>query len=128
MAKDYATWLERCKKKNQERARRDQSALRQMAMAAPAMELLTGDMHWDVFIKIAQAKIDDIQEEIDGRLSVLMDGPYGGADEAIAQRIEISRLMGRVQSLTDIQAIPAILKKQGEEAAVLLHKYGVDVP
>ncbi len=123
---DRAEWDKHCKEKNQARATRDQGALRQLAMAVPPMEALTGDARWDIFTKIAQAKIEDLQEELTQRRAILTDGPYKGTDEIIVQRIEISRLVGKVESLTEMQLVPKILKEQGTRAADLLREHGLE--
>ncbi len=125
---DRAEWEEHLKANSQARVKRSQDTLKQVAMGVPPMEALTGDPNWDIFTKIAQARIDELKEELTARRSRLTDGPYEGTDEIIAQRIEISRVVGQVESLTNIQMIPKRLKEKGAEAAKLLREAGIDLP
>ncbi len=121
-------WDKYRKKEAKERAVRNKDVLKQVAMGVPPMEALTGDPNWDIFTKIAQARIDSLEEELTQRRTDLTDGKWINADEIIAQRIEISRLVGQVESLTNIQMIPKHLKAKGIEAAKLLREAGIDLP
>ena len=124
MATDRAQWEEHLKENRRARVKRNQDALKQVALGVPPMEALTGDPNWDVFTKVAQARIDSLQEELTQRRADLTDGRWVNADEIIAQRIEISRVVGRVESLVEMQMVPKFLKEKGIEAAKLLREIG----
>ncbi len=124
MATDRTQWEAHLKENRRVRVKRDQSELKQLAMARPPMEALTGDPNWDVFTKIAQHRLDNLQADLVQRRKKLTDGPYAGTDDIIAQRIEISRLVGQVESLLNVQLIPKMLKEQGSKAADLLREIG----
>lgn len=126
MAQDRAEWEEHLRANSKARVKRDQGVLRQIALGVPPMEALTGDPNWDIFTKVAQARIDSLEEELMGRRKDLTDGRWVSADEIIAKRIEISRVVGQVESLTNIQMIPKILKERGTEAAKLLREHGIE--
>ena len=122
---DRAQWEEHLKENRRARVKRNQDALKQVALGVPPMEALTGDPNWDVFTKVAQARIDSLQEELTQRRADLTDGRWVNADEIIAKRIEISRVVGRVESLVEMQMVPKFLKEKGIEAAKLLREAGV---
>lgn len=124
MATDRAQWEEHLRENSRARVKRNQDALKQVAMGVPPMEALTGDPSWDIFTKVAQARIDSLQEELTQRRADLTDGRWVNADEIIAQRIEISRVVGRVESLVEMQMVPKFLKEKGIEAAKLLREIG----
>ena len=121
---DRAQWEEHLKENRRARVKRNQDALKQVALGVPPMEALTGDPNWDVFTKVAQARIDSLQEELTQRRADLTDGRWVNADEIIAKRIEISRVVGRVESLVEMQMVPKFLKEKGIEAAKLLREIG----
>ena len=121
---DREEWAKRLREKSRDKVKRNQDALKQVALGVPPMEALTGDPNWDIFTKVAQARIDDLQEELTQRRKDLTDGKWVNADEIIAQRIEIRRVVGRVESLTEMQMVPKFLKEKGIEAAKLLREIG----
>ncbi len=124
MATDRAKWEEHRKENRHARLKRNQDTLKQVAMGVPPMEALTGDPNWDIFTKVAQARIDSLQEELTQRRADLTDGKWVNADEVIGKRIEISRVVGRVESLVEMQMVPKFLKEKGIEAAKLLREIG----
>ncbi len=124
MAQDRAQWEEHLKENRRAHLKSKQDAMKQVAMGVPPMEALTGDPNWDIFTKVAQARIDSLQEELTQRRADLTDGRWVNADEIIAQRIEISRVVGRVESLVEMQMVPKFLKEKGIEAAKLLREIG----
>jgi hypothetical protein len=62
-------------KRDSARVSREQSSLKQMALAEPAMGLLVGDEKWDFFLRVVQFRIEQLQAEVDAQREFLADGP-----------------------------------------------------
>lgn len=102
------------KKREKDAARADVAAFRQMAQAAVAVENLTEQPMWDLFLRYLQAAKEAWEQERDGTLRHVLDATT--TDMTMALKMQAIRLEERVRLIDALMGLPKELIAIGEEA------------
>ena len=108
------------KEKARERARERKTDLRLVAQAAPAMEHLTGDKHWDLFVKAIQAKVDEANAALEGTKHAWIHSPASNHAQLMEEKMTARCLQARIQALHEVLELPNNVISQGKQAKELL--------
>ena len=100
--------------------------LRSLAQGEVLAPRLTGSEEWDAFLQIVQAMIAEARQIADARAKAIATEFSLSADELAQRRLEAAQLFGRLAALEEVQQIPSVMRKGGEEARALIERYGAD--
>jgi hypothetical protein len=128
MAIDRLNWDEYVGKKVADRVRKQADQLRQVAQAVPAMESLTGDKHWDQFVSVLQARLEQTSNELAELQETAMLNESCNGESLVWYKMRFRILRARIDTLHEVIALPKILLEEGEQAAALLKKHQDEIP
>lgn len=108
------------KEKAQDRVVSIMPRINAMVQSQPALEKLTGEPTWNLYLSYLQTAIEGAQAQF-SRLAVSLTQPLAvGQAEAI--RTEMVRIQGQIQAWEAAASLPKDLIKAGEQAAQLLDR------
>ena len=115
-------WTPAVEEKEKERVRRQAPDLRAQGRAALSVSQVTGDKHWDQFLQVVQAKIEERTVERDRASEALNKSDDFSTEILINQKLAV-RLFGReIEALEWVIGLPKIIMEKGERAKELLGK------
>jgi formate dehydrogenase maturation protein FdhE len=115
-------WTPFLDKKEKERVRKQAPDLRAQGRAALSASQVTGDEHWDRFLQVVQARIEECAAERDGAAEALKNSDDFSPETLVKQKLA-ARLYGKeVDALKWVISLPQIIMEKGERARELLGK------
>ena len=113
-------WEPHVKETCNERVRNAAPNLQELRRAALSIEQVTGDEHWDLFLSMVKARIEEKAAERDKAVEVLKNSDDFTIEPLINQKLA-ARLFGReVEVLEWVIEQPKIIMEKGERAKELL--------
>lgn len=112
---DISDWIERKNKMRAQKSKDRLPELRQMAQAAAAVGLLTGDPAWDYLIQTLQHEQEIDQKMLDNVIPTMIGARP--THEALATiQLEAVRLAERISIRERLMGLPKEIKDQGLKA------------
>lgn len=100
--------------------------LRQAAQAIPAMEALTGQKDWDLYLSLIEGLIVEATEELVVLEQKDLDDPSMENHVLVASKARRLVVKTRIATLEEVRDIPKTLMQEGREAKNLLGRLGPD--
>lgn len=101
--------------------------LRPLAQVAPRIEALTGDPTWDYFLAYLEAAATAARRHLEFEFVKLRDPMMVNGDEIAKCKAKITAIEARLETLSEVMALPKLLREQSERAHELIAQMERDV-
>ena len=123
---EFNDWQNWKKRGIHREARHRQPQLRQAAQAEPAMEALTGQKDWDLFLSLLQAEIQEKEAELADLERRDLDDPSMNNDVLMVSKARRLAVRAQIDTLEWVRSLPKTLIEEGREANRLLKEIAPD--
>ena len=103
--------------------KRHERDLRQMAQAAPAVDVLTKSAEWNYFMSLLQAKIDELTALLEGLTQALAASTDYDMASMAREKACVQAITAQRDTLQNVLALPKQIIEHGEKAGLALHDY-----
>ena len=94
--------------------------IRRVQMADVPMQLLTGSMEWDAFLKFAQPFVEWAEENLEAQRRMLVNGPYERIEDLAKMRERAQFYEGALLVAKTLMQLPEAILKDAENAGKLM--------
>ena len=122
MALSRDEWADRVEANKRERAEVHRPQLEMLRQAAVPAEALTGEEHWDIYLRYVQAAIEDSERQREAFQAIVNDPRTVNSDSLMEAKMAMVECASRVEAFKACLSLPSDLVAMGEQAKALLER------
>lgn len=126
MSYERSEFLKSLGRARKERAQTERTALETLRRSEVAAQNVTGDEHWDHFLSILTARLEDRKKDLSALLDRIAKTDDYTQDALLREKIIARRLATEIETLESVLRLPSEMILHGKQAEELLRDARLD--